>query len=366
MEEEKKGGNPYQPRTDEEQLELEIVKLFGQQLREAIKSGDFEKYMKDHKRTFMKKAAAIIRRFTAKAERDGRKVLNGTYEQMAKNEAKKAYEAMGKERELSVKFGGVNEEKLKALNDELSYSVREAGVSILRVTADKYRMITEQTLKYYSGGMMSLEDAVFTGSQELAKRGIRAIPYKNGKRVNSASYVEMAARTANQRAKFYGEGELRSRTGHFLVIVSSHTSTCEKCAPWQGKILIDDVFSGEVPASVMEKYEGRYKKVSEAIDAGFMHPNCRHQLSTWYEGISEKHAEEPAEETRRAYYNAEVKQRAIEREIREARRTQALAVTKKQKDEAAEDLAEAQKAMKAHLAKNPQLREIKWRENVYL
>lgn len=362
----KPGGNPYQVRVDYEQLELELVKLFGEQLKRAAKSKDFEKYMKRNKRIFLKKAADIIRRFGEKAQRDARKVLTDTYEQMAQNAAEEAYDALKEKRELKVKFGGTNMEKLKALNDELAFSLREANVAIMRVTADKYRNITEQTIRYYAGGMMNLEDAVFMGSAELRKRGIQAIPYKNGKRVNSASYVEMAVRTANQRAKFYGEGELRERTGHFLVVVSTHISTCEKCAPWQGKILIDDTFSGPVPDSIMAKYAGKYATVSKAIEAGLEHPNCRHALSTYYPGISEITAKKPDEELRSEYYEAEVKQRALEREIRAARREQALAITKKQKDEAAADLKEAQDQLKDHLTKNPQLREIKWRENVYL
>lgn len=362
----KPGGNPYQVRVDYEQLELELIKLFGEQLKRAAKSKDFEKYMKRNKRIFLKKAADIIRRFGEKAQRDARKVLNDTYEQMAQNAAEEAYDALKEKREFKVKFGGTNMEKLKALNDELAFSLREANVAIMRVTADKYRNITEQTIRYYAGGMMNLEDAVFMGASELRKRGIQAIPYKNGKKVNSASYVEMAVRTANQRAKFYGEGELRERTGHFLVVVSTHISTCEKCAPWQGKILIDDTFSGPVPSDVMAKYAGKYATVSKAIEAGLEHPNCRHALSTYYPGISEITAKKPDEELRSEYYEAEVKQRALEREIRAARREQALAITQKQKDEAAADLQEAQDQLKDHLTKNPQLREIKWRVNVYL
>ncbi|MEG0499749.1 MAG: M3 family metallopeptidase, partial [Rikenellaceae bacterium] len=45
--------------------------------------------------------------------------------------------------------------------------------------------------------------------------------YKDGKRVNIATYAEMALRTASQRATFMGEGALRKRLGIVTVFISS-------------------------------------------------------------------------------------------------------------------------------------------------
>ena len=52
--------------------------------------------------------------------------------------------------------------------------------------------------------------------------------------------------------------------GHDLVKVSTHRGACEKCVPWQGKVL-----------SITGKTSG-YPTLEEAKAAGLFHPNCRH------------------------------------------------------------------------------------------
>jgi hypothetical protein len=88
-----------------------------------------------------------------------------------------------------------------------------------------------------------------------------------------------------------GEGDFRKEIGNPLVIVTTHGGACKLCTRWQGKILIDDVYSGGT-----EK-DGDYTLLSDAMEQGFLHPNCRHGLSTYYpelEGI--KYDEEETDE----------------------------------------------------------------------
>ena len=59
----------------------------------------------------------------------------------------------------------------------------------------------------------------------------------------------------------------------------------------RGKVLIDDVYSGGT------QEDGNYTLLSEAMKQGFLHPNCRHGLATYYpelEGI--KYDEEETDE----------------------------------------------------------------------
>ena len=53
----------------------------------------------------------------------------------------------------------------------------------------------------------------------------------------------MCLRTASHEATLLGEGKKRDEYGIYTVVVSAHANTCPMCAVWQGKILIDDVFS---------------------------------------------------------------------------------------------------------------------------
>ena len=124
--------------------------------------------------------------------------------------------------------------------------------------------------------MYTEEQAAKKAVEEFEKKGLNCIEYKNGGRVNIADYTSMAVRTANQRAYMVGEGEFRKAIGETLVIISRHTTSCELCKPWEGKVLIDDVYSGGTQA------DGDYMLLSEAMAQGLYHPRCRHGLGTYY------------------------------------------------------------------------------------
>ena len=129
--------------------------------------------------------------------------------------------------------------------------------------------------------MYTEEQAVKKAVEEFEKKGLNCIEYKNGRRVNIADYTSMAVRTANQRAYMVGEGEFRKAIGETLVIISRHTTSCELCKPWEGKVLIDDVYSGGTKA------DGAYMLLSEAMAQGLYHPRCRHGLGTYYPELEE-------------------------------------------------------------------------------
>jgi len=119
-------------------------------------------------------------------------------------------------------------------------------------------------------------------SKDFLTRGFNCIEYSNGSRHNIADYCDMAIRTANKRANLMGEGEMRKKLGNSLVYVSKHGGACDKCTPWEGRVYIDDVWSGGT-----EK-DGKYPLLSTAISGGLFHPRCHHGVSTYYEGINDE------------------------------------------------------------------------------
>ena len=92
----------------------------------------------------------------------------------------------------------------------------------------------------------------------------------------------MAIRTANKRANLMGEGEMRKKLNNPLVYISKHSGACHKCAKWQGRVYIDDVWSGG------KEEDGKYPLLSTAIEGGLFHPRCEHGSSTYYEGINDE------------------------------------------------------------------------------
>lgn len=90
----------------------------------------------------------------------------------------------------------------------------------------------------------------------------------------------MAIRTANKRAYLRGEGEKRHEFGITTVVVNSRQGGCPDCAPYIGRVFIDDVYSGG------SAKDGDYPLLSEAISGGLFHPRCKDSTSTYYEGIT--------------------------------------------------------------------------------
>ena len=109
------------------------------------------------------------------------------------------------------------------------------------------------------------------------------------------------------------EGARNQEWGVTTIQITQHGSTCELCSKWQGKVLIDDVYSGGKPE------DGPYPLLSTAMAEGLFHPNCRHGSGTFFEGIS--NAPAPiAPAAAEAKYEKEQEQRYNERKIREWKR----------------------------------------------
>ncbi|HUM43118.1 MAG TPA: hypothetical protein PKI14_09240 [Fervidobacterium sp.] len=162
-------------------------------------------------------------------------------------------------------FFRMNDDKFNALIETVQNDFKNANVAVLRRMDDVYRQTIFRAQVHYNTGTVSLEQAIDMATKDFLEKGIDAITYSDGKKVNIASYVEMALRTANHRAYLMGEGKKRQEMGLYLVVVSAHATACELCVPWQGKIIIDDVYGGG------SKAVGNYPLLSEAMEEGLLH-----------------------------------------------------------------------------------------------
>lgn len=249
-------------------------------------------------------------------------------------------------------FFGMNDKKLEALVDSVTKDFEKAETATLRKMDDVYRQTVYKAQMSVAAGVKTLDQSIDLATKDFLAKGIQSIRYKNGHHVNIASYAEMAIRTANHRAMLMGEGKKRDEMGIHTVFVSAHAGTCELCRPWQGRILIDDVFSS---GTREESEKTGYPLVSEAIEAGLLHPNCRHHLATYFPGVT-RLPEIPDDETVQKNYVAEQKQRQIERQIRYWKRMQAGAMDPEQFTKAGGRVKQWQSRMREHLEENPQLR----------
>lgn len=285
-------------------------------------------------------------------------------------ELDKKAKAAGHIREPSEEnFFGINDHRLNALIDDVTQSEQKAQTAALRMMDDVYRQTLYKAETAMSAGATTLPQAVDTAVKDFLRCGINCIEYKNGTRVNIADYVQMALRTAATRSYLQGEAQHRAELGIDTVLVSQYGACSKTCLPWQGRVYIDDVFGdwhgkrrGDMGLSSNGKW---YPLLSVAVVAGLFHPNCRHTLSTWYEGISRMPA--PLD-PKKAQDNADLErqQRILEGKIRTFKRMaegfQQPALVQEYKRKA----ATAQKELREFIADHDDvLRRDYWREKTY-
>lgn len=267
-----------------------------------------------------------------------------------------AYVPEGKEKELTGKDNG---QKFDDLKQQVNRDMKEAEGAIWRRMDDIYRQTIYKTEMFMAAGAKSLDQAIDMATKEFLDGGIDCIEYKNGRRVNIASYAEMALRTASQRATFLAEGKKRDEWGIHTIFVSAHANTCPKCEPWQGKILVDDVFSS---GTTTEAAALGVPLLSTAMKAGLLHPNCRHTLATYFPGITVLPKVSDKDKALKTY-EAEQKQRVLERKIRKWKRIAEGSLDERIVSYANDKLTVYRKELQEHLKEHPELRRDYTREN---
>lgn len=181
-------------------------------------------------------------------------------------------------------FFKLNDRKLNALIKSTNGDMQKGSTAMLRMVNDEYRKTIFKAQMFANTGTMTTDQAIDMATKDFLSKGINCIEYSNGNRVNIASYAEMAIKTANQRAYFEGEGSKRAEWGVHTVLISSYGSCSQTCLPYQGKVYVDDVWSG---GTAKESEELGFPLLSTAIDGGLFHPNCKHTMTTYFEGITE-------------------------------------------------------------------------------
>jgi len=254
-------------------------------------------------------------------------------------------------------FFKVNEKRVNALIKAVKQDLQKGRYAMLRQADDVYRQTIFKSQLYLNAGATSLGQAIDMATNDFLDKGLDCIVYKNGRRVNIASYAEMALRASSQRAVFTGEGARREELGIHTVVVSSHNNCSPLCLPWQGKVYIDDVYSGG------KKGKGSYPPLSMAIRGGLFHPHCRHNTGTYFEGISS--LPEPVDDEKALFnYDAEQKQRYMERKVRKYKRHEAGSVDPDNQKDAAAKVRYWQGKIREHLTENTQLRRDPRREQI--
>ena len=311
--------NDYNIKQLYEEMEMELISSMQRNLSRHLKEEDkvgfkFSQWqaekLKELKR-YQRQNASIIGKYTKGLNKKISKHMQEELLQGSKD-AIKQYNKYNDDKKkinktLNKSFFRTNDKKVNALINSVNNDLKTANTGALRMINDEYRQIIHKSAFFNANGIKTEQQAAAMATNEILDLkkiamqsvdkasksflagGLNCIEYSNGRRVNIASYSEMAVRTASLRAHLMGEGNFRKSIGNPLVQATSHGTACPICQVWEGHIFIDDVYSGGT------KEDGNYTLLSEAMADGFLHPNCRHGLTTYYpelEGTSYDKEEE--------------------------------------------------------------------------
>ncbi|MBS6322288.1 MAG: hypothetical protein KH453_12570, partial [[Eubacterium] siraeum] len=221
-------------------------------------------------------------------------------------------------------FFGVNKPKMDKLMEDVTTLEKTALTAAVRNMDDVYRTTLNKVQLMMGTGSITLNEAIDLATRDFLDKGINCIVYADGRRVNIADYVRMALRTTSTRATLQGAAKRFGELGYDTVLISQYGGCSETCEPYQGKVYIDDVFtiwngerSGDFGKSnYCDKW---FMLLSVAIRGGLFHPNCRHTMGQYIEGLTKIPQPIPAEKIREQR-ELEEKQRAMERKIRALKR----------------------------------------------
>lgn len=219
-------------------------------------------------------------------------------------------------KKLQGAFFRINQRKIDALIKATTGEMARAETAMLRMADDAYRQTIFNAATYYNTGAGTLPQCVDMATKDFLAKGINCVEYANGARVGIDSYARMALRTAQTRAYVQGEATKRDEWGVNTVIVNKRGVACPRCLKYVGKVFYDDVW-GSIAVT-----DNKYPKLSEAIEGGLYHPNCKDIHTTYFEGINSPPGRMTKEQVAKAnrVYQLEQEQRYNERQIRKYKR----------------------------------------------
>ncbi len=250
-----------------------------------------------------------------------------------------------------VHFFGVNTPKMERLMQDVVQVEQTAEAAALRTMDDVYRRTVNRAQLAMAAGETTLTKAIDMAVREFLEKGLNSIVYRDGRHVDIADYVRMVLRTTSTRAQLQGKSKRFAELGYDTVLISQYGGCSETCEPWQGRAYIDDVFTiwnGEINGdSGKSRYCGKwFPLLSSAIRGGLFHPNCRHTMSLYIDGVTKIPPPIPAEQIRKQR-ELEQKQRVMERKIRKLKRLEAGTQDPQAVKEYGRKLKQAQQEMKA-------------------
>lgn len=335
-------------------LEQELAAGAARRLRAGIDRPDWAAKKLAAAGELRRWAEGLVKRTTGRGARDARAAVEDAFNRGGQAaERALAGRRFRRPRQLAAvreAFPGAG--NINALASSLGGRLEATGPQVVRSVLDAYRQTVTAGAATVLGGATARRDAAQTVWNRLLDQGFTGFTDVKGRRWSLAGYVDMATRTTTAQAAVQGQLDRQADLGLDLVIVSNAPQECERCRPWEGKILTrDESGRGGRALEVEHAIDDRMitihvaGSVAEAIAAGLLHPNCRHSLSAYLPGLTTAptHTADPEGNA------ARTRLRALERQARAARLQQAGALDRAGQKAAAARLRATQAEIKQHV-----------------
>ncbi len=314
------------------ELEYDILKMIAKKTNQGIDAPDWQQ----RKLSQIQEMLREINERIAEAEIASAKITQDVIEQSfiagiksAESDYIQAYGSLATF--LSTNMNEINNVAITNLIAETNGLLKGMNAQILRKANDSYRQIIANTSSKVIAGTITKRQAIKESLDQFANQGISGFVDRAGRNWNLASYSDMAVRTAVGRASMAGHESRITQLGEDLLIVSYHPHSCKVCDSYEGKVLS---ISGVSP---------KYQSLAQAKSNGLFHANCGHVATMYVEGFTK-----PIEPIKKIpnRYDEKQKQRALERDVRQWKRREAVATDDQSRMIAQNKIKEKQKQLR--------------------
>lgn len=210
--------------------------------------------------------------------------------------------------------------KIENLVLETQNLIGKTNFKILRESDDIFRQLQAHSAEQLLTGVETRRQATQRMLNKMADNGITGFVDKAGRKWQASSYAEMSVRTVSSRAALSGHIDRQLEAGRDLVIISDHAGSCPVCVEFAGRIFS---LSGD---------DTKYPSLDSARAGGLFHPNCRHTMTGYIEGLHKPGSQRKWDKGKqKQIYQYEQKQRHNERQIRKWKKRKAVAITDKER-----------------------------------
>ena len=215
-------------------------------------------------------------------------------------------------------------DKLNLVNTMMLESTQDAyrkTVADIAVKIERTQGILNTATGEVVTGVSSLNQAVRESVQKMVDNGITGFIDAGDHHWSPETYVTMDIRTTLANTSRAAVTEQMHEYGCDLFSVSWHDGARPLCYPWQGKVISESNWTGEVEdldGNKVHVYALSETSYGEA--AGLFGINCGHYKIPFIPGFSKPRQPEQTEKQNAKEYEQSQEQRALERKYRYAKR----------------------------------------------